>query len=245
MAAPPPPPALSPSVNAAAAPASGLFPATPLFQSFISDANAASSEALSKMLNPLLSSVGLSGSSRGNLPFFNLAEEEALAEMLGFAADKASAVRSGADGAIPPIARVRRLAEGALYVFETAAHANCKTAVLGTALLEAGMSENAAVAFGNAWNAGSANTVSRLRTRPFGAPLVLTGSTMRVALAVGSTAFTAGREARATLDLALARSSAPAGEVEDVLSLDLNAEEVAGVLERLDAIQAQLDSLAA
>ena len=225
---------------------SGLFPLTPLFALFISDANAAPADALSRLLSPLLASVG---TTRDDAPFFNAEEEMKLSVLLGFAQDSTSALRSGANGALSPIARIRRLAEGALYTFEAAAHANAKTAALGTSLLAAGMTETSAVAFGNVWTAGSAAAVVRLRARPF-APLVLSSSSVRVSLGVGSSASTGGREARATLDLALTGTAGGGGgggggrSKDQVVSLELSAMEVNALLERLDAIQSQVDSLA-
>ena len=222
---------------------SGLFPYTPLFALFISDVNSAPADALPRLLTPLLASVG---KQRDDTPFFDAVEETALTVLLGFAQDSTSAFSSGANGSLSPIARTRRLAEGALYTFEAAAHANAKTAALGSALLAAGMTETSAVAFGNVWAAGSAAVVVRLRARPF-APLVLTSSSVRVSLGIGSSASTGGREARATLDLALTGSAVGGGggKLQDqVVSLELSAVEVGALLERLDAIQAQVDSLA-
>lgn len=226
---------------------SPLFPSTPLFALFVEDANAAHADALARLITPLLASLGVvasssSSSSSSSSPFFSAAEEAVLAVVLGFAANAACSTL----GAFSPAARVRRLVEGSLYTLETAAHANSKTAVFGAALLGAGMTEAAAVAFGNVWTAGSGAAVLRLRAKPF-APLVLAGSAVRVALQVGGSGDAmGGRESRATFDLALssnANANANA-DGDEVLSLELSMTEVGALLERLDAIQAQVDSLA-
>ena len=129
-----------------------------------------------------------------------------------------------------------------LKQLEAAAFANAKTAAFGEALLGAGATERVALAFANAWTAESAAAVTRLRGRPFGAPLVLAASSFRVALGVGSSAATGGAEARATLDLALARARGGDG-VEEVLSLSFDRAGLDALLEKLDLIQSQVDSL--
>jgi hypothetical protein len=218
--------------------ATPIFPPTPALALLVADLNDAS-PSLSLLLGRLLSSLGARASGR----FFTDAEEAQLAGVLGFAREGEDPAL-GARGAEPALARVRRVVEGAAYLFETAAFANLKTAAFGEALLGAGVSEAAAVAFGNAWTAGSAAAVGRLRARPFGAPLVLAASSFRVALGVGSSAATDVRDTTAVLDLALARAGAGAdAPAQEVVSLELGRAELAGFLEKLDAIQSQLDSL--
>ena len=144
--------------------------------------------------------------------------------------------------------------EGSAYLFETAAYFNLKTAAFGAALLQLGVLEAHAVAFGAVWTAGSAAVINRLMAAPLGAPLVLLGSSYRVALRVGSSAFTGVQDATAVLDLSLGRprhartaaeleAGAAEGSGEEVVSLELDRAALAGLLERLDAVQLQLDTL--
>ena len=98
---------------------------------------------------------------------------------------------------------------------------------------------------GNAWTSASAAAVNRLRSRALGAPLVLSSFSHRLSLGLGATGMTAGRESTAVLDLALSRANAKkdGSSVEEVISVELDRAALAGFLERLDAIQQQLDSL--
>ena len=221
---------------------SPIFPATPALTALVSDLNAASSQALPLLLTKVLSLIGArSGADSGR--FFSDAEEVQLASVLGFSREGEDPALAPASGGEPALARVRRVVDGAAYLLETAAFSNAKTAAFGEALLAAGLGETTAVAFANAWTAGSAAAIGRLRARPFGAPLVLAASTFRVALGVGSSAETDVRKTSAVLDLALAGSAEVGADVEDVVSLEFNRTELLGFLERLDAIQAQVDSL--
>ena len=184
---------------------------------------------LQKVLQRVLACVGTS--ARG----FTEAEEEQLAALL-------PAAPTGGAGAPSPGATIRVLLEGAAYLLETAAFHNLKTAALGQALLQSGLGEAQAVMFGAVWTAGSAAVVTRLRSRPLGAPLVLQGSSYRVALGLGSTAGTDLRETSAVIDLELAEgASADIGR--EVLSLELGRAGLADLLAKLDAIQTQVDSL--
>lgn len=149
-------------------------------------------------------------------------------------------------------AAARALVEGSAYLFETAAYYNMKTAAFGSALLQLGLPEAHAVAFGSVWTAGSGAAISRLKAAPLGAPLVLLGSSYRVALRVGSSAFTGVADATAVLDLALGRprhaplrgdDAGAGGAAEEVVSIELDRAALAGLLERLDAVQLQLDTL--
>ena len=137
------------------------------------------------------------------------------------------------------------MVEGCAYLLETAAFHNMKTATFGQALLQIGLSEALAVAFGNVWTASSAATVNRLRSKPFGAPLMLSGTSHRLSLGLGSSAATRLNEATVVLDLALVRTSSASAShsVEEVLSLELDRAALAGLQEQLDAVQSQLDSL--
>jgi hypothetical protein len=126
------------------------------------------------------------------------------------------------------------------------------------------------VQFGQVWTAESAALVNRLRARPLGAPLVLLSAAHRVSLGIGSSAATRVKDTTATLDLtvgdahaaavsgALAggnaaaaaaaaaggAAAAPSGSTgTSVLSFEFSRAELAGFLERLDALQAQIDSL--
>lgn len=183
------------------------------------------------MLQRVLASVGTPA------PAFTEAEEEQLAALLP------PPPAAGASAA-SPAAVARVLLEGCAYLLETAAFYNLKTAALGQALLQCGLSEAQAVVFGGVWTAGSAAVVTRLRARPLGAPLVLLGSSYRVALALGSTAGTDLRETSAVLDLELAQGgAAAAGAQREVLSLEMDRAGLADLLAKLDAIQSQVDSL--
>jgi hypothetical protein len=185
---------------------------------------------LQRVLQRVLASVGTPA------PGFTEAEEEQLAALLPPPAAGASAAS--------PAAVARVLLEGCAYLLETAAFYNLKTAALGQALLQCGLSEAQAVVFGGVWTAGSAAVVTRLRARPLGAPLVLLGSSYRVALALGSTAGTDLRETSAVLDLELAQGgAAAAGAQREVLSLEMDRAGLADLLAKLDAIQSQVDSL--
>ncbi len=180
------------------------------------------------MLQRVLSCVGTPAAS------FTEAEELQLAAVLPGGSEAGSGSSSSS--------AVRTLLEGCAYLLETAAFHNLKTAAFGQALLQSGVSEERAVVFGGVWTAGSAAVVARLRARPLGAPLVLQGSSYRVALSLGSTAATDLRETGAVLELELAQGAA-AVQGREVLSLEMGRAELAELLSKLDAIQAQVDSL--
>jgi hypothetical protein len=215
-----------------------LFPPTPALASLVRDLNSASS--LPPLLAKLLSLIGVRA---GGDRFFTDPEEAQLSTVLGFSREGDDALLAPESGGEPALARVRRVVEGAAYLFETAAFANLKTAAFGEALLAAGLNEATAVAFATAWTAGSAAAIGRLRSRPFGAPLILSASSFRVALGIGSSAETDVRETSAVLDLALSRSADVSTKVDDVVSVEFNRAQLLGFLEKLDAIQAQVDSL--
>ena len=139
--------------------------------------------------------------------------------------------------------------EGAAFVYETAALHGLKSAALGQALLAAGLSEAAAVAVVGVWTANSAAMLARLRARAHGAPQQLHGSSWRVGLALGrsglagaagAAAQAAHREAGATLELLLGPADAPPARS---LTLEFDRPALLGLLEKLDAVQAQLDSI--
>ena len=184
---------------------------------------------LQRVLQRVLACVGTPAQG------FSEAEEEQLAALLPAPAAGASAAS--------PAASARVLLEGCAYLLETAAFHNLKTAALGQALLQCGLSEAQAVVFGGVWTAGSAAVVTRLRARPLGAPLVLLGSSHRVALGLGSSAGTDLRETSAVIDLELAQGGAAAGAQREVLSLEMDRAGLADLLAKLDAIQSQVDSL--
>ena len=186
---------------------------------------------LQRVLQRVLACVGTAAQG------FSEAEEEQLAALLPPAAAEAGA------SAASPAAAARVLLEGCAYLLETAAFHNLKTAALGQALLQCGLSEAQAVVFGGVWTAGSAAVVTRLRARPLGAPLVLLGSSHRVALGLGSSAGTDLRETSAVIDLELAQGGAAAGAQREVLSLEMDRAGLADLLAKLDAIQSQVDSL--
>jgi hypothetical protein len=138
--------------------------------------------------------------------------------------------------------------EGAAFIYETAALHGLKSAALGQALLAAGLAEAAAVAVVGVWSAHSAAMLARLRARAHGAPQQLHGSSWRVGLALGragmagaagAAAQAAHREAGATLELLLGPADAPPSRS---LTLEFDKPSLLSLLERLDAVQAQLDS---
>ncbi len=186
---------------------------------------------LQRVLQRVLACVGTP--ARG----FSEEEEEQLAALLPQGAE------GGGAGAASPAAAARVLLEGCAYLLETAAFHNLKSAALGQALLQCGLSEAQAVVFGGVWTAGSAGVVTRLKSRPLGAPLVLLGSSHRVALRLGSTAGTDLRETSAVIDLELAEGGAAAGARREVVSLEMDRAGLADLLAKLDAIQSQVDSL--
>jgi len=167
--------------------------------------------------------------------------EEELLQLSSLVAGLSDAVGSLAPS---PAHILRTVLEGCTYLLETATFNNLKTASFGQALLEIGVSQERSVVFGNVWTAGSSVVVNRLKAKPLGAPLVLQGSSFRIALNLGSTAATGQRETATTLDLELA--SAGTAEAEgrgEVLSLELGRANLEELLAKLDAIQAQADSL--
>ena len=196
---------------------------------------------MQKVLQRLLSSIGSLGSPQG----FTAPEEAQLCDLLQQQGEGGSG--SSGSSAPSPAHTVRVVLEGCAYLLETAAFHNLKTAAFGQALLQAGLREEQAVVFGNAWTAGSAAVVTRLKSRPLGSPLVLQGSSYRVALSLGSTAGTDTRETTAVLDLELAdvlgEQGAPTDLKREVLSIELGREGMADLLAKLDAIQTQMDSL--
>lgn len=193
----------------------------PIIFSLVHALNGLPSEfPLSKLLQRVLSCVGTGSVA------FGVEEEEQLC------------------GLLPPsqASTVRTLVEGCTYVFETATFHNLKTAALGQALLEMGVGEDKAVAFGTVWTAASAAVVNRLKAKPLGAPLVLQNSSYRVALNLGSSAATGQRDTTTVLDLEVA--SGGGGERGgEVLSFEMDRPALEDLLAKMDAVQAQLDSL--
>ncbi len=132
------------------------------------------------------------------------------------------------------------LLEGVAFVYETAAYSNLKSAALGQALLQAGLTEAAAVAVVGAWTAESAALIGRLRSRLLGGGQdgeVLLGTSWRLTLGMGDTSAAGkgggvlssssaagvaagaggGAGAGAGAGAAVASSSAPAATVDFVV----------------------------
>jgi hypothetical protein len=223
-----------------------LFPETRRFKSFISLLNSISSEALPKLQLALtkvaVTVVGASASSTSGLRAFTDEEEVQLVSLFS----------------LPSRSELLILLEGSAFIFETAALHNLKSASLGQALLSAGVSEAAAVSVVGVWSAESSNILNRLRamSKDAGAPQQLLGSTWRISLGLGhsgqvfGTAAQAGRENGAGLaafELTLGSSNNCAGPSEDdtstrrTVTLDMDKAQLLNLLEKLDAIQAQLD----
>ena len=207
-----------------------IFPPNQLLNTLVAHLNALplAGPSFAQFLDRLLSQLGAPGR------LFTPAEEAQLGALLGVPADPAPGGSSAEEA-------VRVIVEGVTYLFETAAFHNLKTAAFGRELLELGVAQAQAVALGSAWTAASAAAVNRLRARPLGAPLVLQASSCRVSLGLGSSAAAAARDASVALDLALGRAAG--GAPEEVLTVELGREELAGLLERLDAVVSQTDSL--
>lgn len=224
--------------------AANYFPATDKLAELVAVINRVTSDKFLLMLTKILNSLGASAG-----PVFGPEEERQLAALFGLGApadagsDGSSSGPSQGDG----VHDIRTLVEGCTYLLETAAFHNMKTATFGQALLQMGVAEAQAVAIGNVWTAASGAAVNRLRGKPLGAPYVLQGSSYRLNLGIGSSAATGLRETSAVLDLALGHAAgggaAPAPPPSEVLSVELDRAALAGLLERLDAIQAQVDSL--
>jgi hypothetical protein len=209
--------------------AAPIFPPHERLRLLISHLNgpAGASPSFPAFLQRVLSQLGSPG------PYFSASQEEDLRALL---------LGAPAGGEASAEEAVRVLVEGVAYIYETAAFHNLKTVALGKELLEMGVAQAQAVAMGTAWTAASAAAVSRLKSKPFGAPLVLQATSSRVALGLASSAGGADqRDASVALDLAL--GAAAGGPPSEVLSVQLGREELAGLLERLDAIVAQTDSL--
>ena len=207
-----------------------IFPPHERLKLLISHLNgpAGSSPSFPAFLQRVLSHLGAPG------PYFSAAEEAQLGALLG--------VPEGGGGEAGREEVVRVLVEGVAYIYETAAFHNLKTVALGKELLEMGVAQAQAVAMGTAWTGTSAAAVNRLKAKPFGAPLVLQATSSRVALGLASSAGGADqRDASVALDLAL--GLAAGGPPTEVLTVQLGREELSGLLERLDAIVAQTDSL--
>jgi hypothetical protein len=207
-----------------------VFPQHELLKHFIVCLNgpAGSSPSFPAFLQRVLAQLGASS------PYFSAGEEAQLGGLLG--------VPEGGGDEPTREEVVRVLVEGMAYIYETAAFHNLKTVALGKELLEMGVAQAQAVAMGTAWTAASAAAVNRLRAKPLGAPLVLQATSSRVALGLGSSAGGADqRDASVALDLALGKAAG--GPPTEVVTVQLGREELAGLLERLDAIVAQTDSL--
>jgi hypothetical protein len=210
--------------------AAPIFPPHERLKTLISHLNgpAGSSAAFPAFLQRVLSSLG------GGGPIFSATEEVQLGALLG--------VPEGGGEEASREEVVRVLVEGVAYLYETAAFHSLKTVAFGKELLEMGVAQAQAVAMGTAWTAASAATIGRLKAKPLGAPFVLQATSSRVALGLGSSVGGAGqRDASVALDFALGKAAG--GPPEEVLTVQLGREELAGLLERLDAIVAQTDSL--
>lgn len=209
-----------------------IFPPHERLKLLISHLNgpAGLSPSFPAFLQRVLSHVGAPG------PYFSAAEEAQLGALLGVPEGGGGGGEAGREEV------VRVLVEGVAYIYETAAFHNLKTVALGKELLEMGVAQAQAVAMGTAWTGVSAAAVNRLKAKPFGAPLVLQATSSRVALGLASSAGGADqRDASVALDLAL--GPAAGGPPTEVLTVQLGREELSGLLERLDAIVAQTDSL--
>jgi len=223
-----------------------LFPETRRLKTFISLLNSISSEALPKLQLALtkvaVTVVGASAGSISGLRAFT--DEEEVQLVLLFS--------------LPSRSELLTLLEGSALIFETAALHNLKSAALGQALLSAGVSEAAAVSVVGVWSAESPNILNRLRamSKDAGAPQQLLGSTWRISLGLGhsgqvsGTAAQAGRENGAGLaafELTLGSSNNSVGPSEGdtsirrTVTLDMDKTQLLNLLEKLDAIQAQLD----
>jgi hypothetical protein len=223
-----------------------LFPETRRFKSFISLLNSISSEALPKLQLALtkvaVTVVGASTGSTSGLRAFTDEEEVQLVSLFS----------------LPSRSELLTLLEGSAFIFETAALHNLKSAAIGQALLSAGVSEAAAVSVVGVWSAESSNILNRLRamSKDAGAPQQLLGSTWRISLGLGhsgqvsGTAAQAGRENGAGLaafELTLGSSNNSVGPSEGdtstrrTVTLDMDKMQLLNLLEKLDAIQAQLD----
>ena len=218
-----------------------LFPETRRFKTFVLLLNSISSDALPKFQLALTKvSVSVVGSSVGSRAFTD-EEEVQLVSLFSLS--------SRSDLLI--------LLEGSAFILETAALHNLKSAALGQALLSAGVSEAAAVSVVGVWSAESPNILNRLRakSKEAGAPQQLLGSSWRISLGLGhagqvsGTAAQAGREMGAGLaafELTLGSSNVGSGPSEETIkrravTLDMDKTQLLNLLEKLDAIQAQLD----
>ena len=213
---------------AAPAAAPPLFAPTKRLRALVAALNGVPAEALPKLS---LALTRLATTVVGGAPgarAFGDEEEAQLVPLLGLADAQALVL----------------VLEGAAFLYETAAQHNLKSAALGQALLAAGMAEAAAVCVVQVWGANSAQMMARLRARAHGAPQLLHGSSWRVGLALGGAGGAAAahrREAGASLELLLGPADAPPARS---LTLEFDRPQLLALLERLDAVQMQLDSLA-
>jgi hypothetical protein len=133
-----------------------------------------------------------------------------------------------------------------------------KSQVLGNTLLTLGFNETAAVSIVNVWTAESANLIHKVRHRLLGSPQILTNSTWQLLLTMGNDSTSSTSVPAATVDLTLSTntdtlSSLSSGtdnngtatvrsNVRNV-TIDFTNEQLLNLLDNLDTIQSQLDSL--
>jgi len=100
--------------------------------------------------------------------------------------------------------------------------------------------------FAAVWSSESAALLARLRARPLGAPLVLTGTSWTLALGLGSSADTAVKTSTDVLDFALA-AARPSGVTAAAahFSAQFSRAELLALFDKLDRVQQQIDELSA
>ena len=133
------------------------------------------------------------------------------------------------------------------FIFEQAAYATTAPEKLRSELLAAGVDEAPAELFATVWKGGAAECIRQLKERPALAPLHLAGVDWQLGVATATSTGGRTQEARSTLELSLAP---PAGAREGggaaaSVQLGLGQAEALAMLDRLDAVQGQMDQLAA
>jgi len=202
-----------------------MFPSTKRWTAAVEVINAADAAPLSKVLARMLRAL-----PERKVSIFNEDETAQLREAFGLSETQ-----------------LELLVGVSTFIFEQAAYATTPPDTLRTELLDAGMAEEPANAFGTTWHAGATECVRALKERAVLAPASLAAVDWQ--LCIGTADSEGGRAPRAhtmlQLDLGLpaAGGGGSGADARTPVHVRLGVEEMGGLLNKLDTIQAQMDKL--
>lgn len=152
-------------------------------------------------------------------------------------------------------AQLELVLSGSAFVFEQAAYSMTPPDALQNALLDAGLAEDHARAFGAVWQARAAECVQTLKERSVLAPQQLTAIDWQLTIATAGSDGARTQRAQSILEFQLSEPTAgvaaegaggegTAGSSSSkAVHVRLGIEQMSGLLKKLDTIQGQLDRL--